>query len=617
MLETPNPESLVAGSINFHRDPTHLRPVHPDTLAFLCESAGFATVEILRLSPVPDDRAAAESRPRRRPSRAARRPHRRAPQRHHLRLAGLRRRRPALAAHADPVGGAALRRGHRRRRGDARARARHGAARPRAGTARSPPPARWTTSRGPTRSPAGVGDEDGVRGAPLPGGPARSGPARRACTPQSSSGRAGYADELEWLSPGRLVARACRSSWRTPTTTCACSRRTCSARPSGARRPRRSAAPCCPACTTSPTPTCAIVRDVVGAVRGLPLQRARRGAAGAPALPGARRRRGRHGLRPAGGPGRGLARGRRRASAPYLVYAGRLEEGKRVHVAVEHAVRMAAERPDAPAAGADRAGRYRPPAAARGRVLELGYVDEPTKRAVYAGALALVNPSEMESLSLVLMEAWLEGTPALVAAGIRGDGRPRAALGGRHRLRRLRGLPRRGRGPARRRRRARGRWARAAARTSSRSTAGRRSGSGSRPSPGAWRPDARPPAPRRGRARRRGHRPGPGLARRCCAAGAQTGSSSRSTCTRRWRVRPGAPTRSAAELRTGDALILHYSVVEPGRWTTPSPRPAPLAVCYHNVTPGHLLRPCEPGRWPTRATGGGRRCPGSRDGPWR
>ena len=30
---------------------------------------------------------------------------------------------------------------------------------------------------------------------------------------------------------------------------------------------------------------------------------------------------------------------------PYLVYAGRLEEGKRVHVAVEHAVRMAADGP--------------------------------------------------------------------------------------------------------------------------------------------------------------------------------------------------------------------------------------------------------------------------------
>ena len=55
MLETPNPESLLAGSINFHRDPTHVRPVHPETLSFLCESAGFRDVEIRRLAPVPAD----------------------------------------------------------------------------------------------------------------------------------------------------------------------------------------------------------------------------------------------------------------------------------------------------------------------------------------------------------------------------------------------------------------------------------------------------------------------------------------------------------------------------------------------------------------------------------
>jgi 2-polyprenyl-3-methyl-5-hydroxy-6-metoxy-1,4-benzoquinol methylase len=33
IMETPNPESLVAGSINFHRDPTHLRPVHSSAKA--------------------------------------------------------------------------------------------------------------------------------------------------------------------------------------------------------------------------------------------------------------------------------------------------------------------------------------------------------------------------------------------------------------------------------------------------------------------------------------------------------------------------------------------------------------------------------------------------------
>ena len=88
-----------------------------------------------------------------------------------------------------------------------------------------------------------------------------------------------------------------------------------------------------------------------------------------------------------------------------------------MNVAVDHVLALAGERPDAPALVLMGRGGYRPPASARGRVVELGYVDDDAKRAVYAGALALVNPSEMESLSLVLMEAWLEGTPAIVAAG--------------------------------------------------------------------------------------------------------------------------------------------------------------------------------------------------------
>lgn len=53
VIETPNPESLTAGSINFHRDPTHVRPIHPDTLCFMAESAGFDKVAIRRMSPTP------------------------------------------------------------------------------------------------------------------------------------------------------------------------------------------------------------------------------------------------------------------------------------------------------------------------------------------------------------------------------------------------------------------------------------------------------------------------------------------------------------------------------------------------------------------------------------
>jgi hypothetical protein len=46
---------------------------------------------------------------------------------------------------------------------------------------------------------------------------------------------------------------------------------------------------------------------------------------------------------------------------------------------------------------------------------DLGRVDEATKRAVLAGAAALIQLSRQESLSLVALEAWAEGTPVLVS----------------------------------------------------------------------------------------------------------------------------------------------------------------------------------------------------------
>ena len=54
MFETPNPQSLISGIINFYCDPTHVRPVFPETLKFLVERTGFAQVEIDYLSPVPE-----------------------------------------------------------------------------------------------------------------------------------------------------------------------------------------------------------------------------------------------------------------------------------------------------------------------------------------------------------------------------------------------------------------------------------------------------------------------------------------------------------------------------------------------------------------------------------
>jgi glycosyltransferase involved in cell wall biosynthesis len=47
-------------------------------------------------------------------------------------------------------------------------------------------------------------------------------------------------------------------------------------------------------------------------------------------------------------------------------------------------------------------------------VHDLGYVTEREKHEAMAGAVAFVHPSRLESFGIVLLEAWLTGTPALV-----------------------------------------------------------------------------------------------------------------------------------------------------------------------------------------------------------
>jgi len=100
------------------------------------------------------------------------------------------------------------------------------------------------------------------------------------------------------------------------------------------------------------------------------------------------------------------------SARPYLVYCGRLEEGKRVDVLCRH---VAAAR----AAGVDvdlvliGSGPWRPPAFVRA----LGFVDDHARRVAMAGAAALVTASVLESFSLVVLEAWQEGTPSLSDAG--------------------------------------------------------------------------------------------------------------------------------------------------------------------------------------------------------
>ncbi|MDH3744117.1 MAG: methyltransferase domain-containing protein [Acidobacteriota bacterium] len=55
VLESPSPLSLVVGASNFWLDPTHRRPVHPDSLKAMFEIAGFDPVERIDLQPFPED----------------------------------------------------------------------------------------------------------------------------------------------------------------------------------------------------------------------------------------------------------------------------------------------------------------------------------------------------------------------------------------------------------------------------------------------------------------------------------------------------------------------------------------------------------------------------------
>ena len=53
LLETPNPLSVVVAARNFWLDPTHRRPVHPESLKLSFELAGFDPVERIDLRPFP------------------------------------------------------------------------------------------------------------------------------------------------------------------------------------------------------------------------------------------------------------------------------------------------------------------------------------------------------------------------------------------------------------------------------------------------------------------------------------------------------------------------------------------------------------------------------------
>jgi glycosyltransferase involved in cell wall biosynthesis len=99
---------------------------------------------------------------------------------------------------------------------------------------------------------------------------------------------------------------------------------------------------------------------------------------------------------------------------PYLLYSGRREPLKGTPLLLDYLDTFR-----------DRTGRdvnlvltgsgsFDPPPNLAPHVRDLGFLSEADKHAVMAGALAFCHPSVNESLGIVLLEAWLARTPALV-----------------------------------------------------------------------------------------------------------------------------------------------------------------------------------------------------------
>lgn len=99
-------------------------------------------------------------------------------------------------------------------------------------------------------------------------------------------------------------------------------------------------------------------------------------------------------------------------SAPILLYAGRWESGKGVTELVRYMKLMRRRRPRHKLVligGGPDGPRFRTPG-----IVPVGFVSETEKHAAFRAADIFCQPSKNESLSIVLMEAWLHGLPALV-----------------------------------------------------------------------------------------------------------------------------------------------------------------------------------------------------------
>lgn len=110
------------------------------------------------------------------------------------------------------------------------------------------------------------------------------------------------------------------------------------------------------------------------------------------------------------------------AGFPYILYLGRKETGKNVHVLIDAFCEakdngwIPAEVKLAILGGGSFEDLHRPQVLRRGDVIDLPHLSEQEKQRLLRHALYLCQPSTNESFSIVIMEAWMVNTPVVVHA---------------------------------------------------------------------------------------------------------------------------------------------------------------------------------------------------------
>lgn len=96
----------------------------------------------------------------------------------------------------------------------------------------------------------------------------------------------------------------------------------------------------------------------------------------------------------------------------YVIYVGRIDSGKNVHNLVDYFIKFKQRHPSNLKLAL--AGKRVIDLPESEDIIELGYLSEKEKFEAIDGAMALINPSPYESLSLIVLEAFLQRKPVLV-----------------------------------------------------------------------------------------------------------------------------------------------------------------------------------------------------------